>query len=54
LFYLVAAAVRAGGLFNVMFGDRQRLSECFLAGVADELIVGHRNLHTLSMLTIGF
>jgi catechol 2,3-dioxygenase-like lactoylglutathione lyase family enzyme len=44
LFYLMAAAVWAGGLFRVMLGDGQSLRECFLAGVADELIVGHRNL----------
>src|SRR6266851_55236 len=38
LFYLVTAAVRAGGLFRVMLCDGQNLQECFLAGVADELI----------------
>ena len=44
MFYLVAAAVRAGGLFRVMLGEGQSLRECFLAGVADELIVGHTDL----------
>ncbi len=44
LFYLVATAVRAGGLFRVMLCHGQNLRECFHAGVADELIVGHTNL----------
>jgi hypothetical protein len=43
LFYLLTAAVRARGLFRVMLCDGQNLRECFLAGVADELIVRHRN-----------
>ncbi len=45
LFYLVTTAVRAGGLFRVMLGDGQDLRECLLAGVAEKVIVGHRNLH---------
>jgi catechol 2,3-dioxygenase-like lactoylglutathione lyase family enzyme len=44
LFYLVAAAVRAGGLFRVMLGEGQSLRECFFAGLADEIIVGHTDL----------
>jgi hypothetical protein len=44
LFYLVTAAVRAGGLFRVMLCDGQNLRECFLAGVTDELVVGHTDL----------
>jgi len=44
LLYVVTAAVRAGGLFRVMFCDGQSLRECFFAGVADELIVGHTDL----------
>lgn len=41
---LVTAAVRAGGLFRVMLCDGQSLQECFLAGVADKLIMGHTDL----------
>jgi catechol 2,3-dioxygenase-like lactoylglutathione lyase family enzyme len=40
----MAAAVRAGCLFRIVFDDRQSLGECFLAGVADKLIVGHTDL----------
>jgi hypothetical protein len=43
LFYLATTAVRAWGLSRVMLRDGQNLQECFLAGVAEELIVGHRN-----------
>jgi len=45
----VTAAVRAGSLFGVMLSDRQSLQECFLAGVADELIMGHTDLPNLGM-----
>ena len=41
LFYLVAPAVRTGGLFGVVLGEVQDLREGFLAVVADVLIVGH-------------
>src|SRR5260370_28642794 len=41
---LVTATVRAGSLFRVMLCDCQNLRESFLAGVADELIVGHTDL----------
>jgi hypothetical protein len=40
----VTVAVRAGGLFRVMLCDGQNLRKCFLAGVTDELIVGHTDL----------
>jgi catechol 2,3-dioxygenase-like lactoylglutathione lyase family enzyme len=40
----VTAAVRARSLFRIMLRDGQSLQECFLAGVADELIVGHTDL----------
>lgn len=44
----MTAAVRAGGLFHVMLRDGQSLRECLLAGVAEEIIVGHTNLpHSL-------
>jgi hypothetical protein len=51
LVYVVTAAVRAGGLFHIMLCDGQSLRECFLAGVADELIMGHTNL---PMVIAGF
>jgi hypothetical protein len=44
LFYLVTTAVRAGGLFRVMLCYGQNLREGLLAGVAEELIVGHTDL----------
>jgi hypothetical protein len=44
LFYVVTAAVPAGGFFHVMLRDGQSLRECFLAGAADEIVVGHTNL----------
>jgi hypothetical protein len=44
LFYLVTTAVRAGGLSRVMLCHGQSLREWFLAGVAQELIVGHTDL----------
>jgi len=47
LFYLVTAAVRAGSLFRVMLRDGQNRQEGFLAGVADELIMGHTDLPSL-------
>ena len=49
--YLVTAAVRAGGFFRVMLCDGQSLRECFLAGIADELIIGHTDL---PMVIAGF
>jgi hypothetical protein len=51
---LVTAAVRAGSLFRVMLCDGQNLRECFLAGVADELIVGHIDLPQPLMAMAGF
>src|SRR5258705_1182260 len=47
LLNLVTAAVRAGSLFRVMLCDGQSLQECFLAGLADELIMGHTDLPSL-------
>jgi hypothetical protein len=44
LFYLVTTAVRAGCLFRVMLCHGQNLLECFVAGVTEELIVGHTDL----------
>lgn len=44
LFDLVTTAVRTGDLVRVMLCDGQNLRECFFAGVAEELIVGHTNL----------
>jgi hypothetical protein len=51
---LVTAAVRAGSLFRVMLCNGQNLRECFLAGVADELIVGHTDLPSPGMAMAGF
>jgi hypothetical protein len=42
--YPVTTAVRAGCLFRVMLCHGQNLLECFLAGVTEELIVGHTDL----------
>jgi hypothetical protein len=47
LFYLVTTAVRAGGLFLVMLCYGQNFREWLLAGVAEELIVGHTDLTVL-------
>ena len=44
LFYRETAAVWAGGLDPVMLRNGQSFRECFLAGVAEEFIVGHTNL----------
>ena len=44
LFYLATTAMRAGGLFRIMLCDGENLREVLFAGVADELIVGHRHL----------
>ena len=44
LFYLVTTAVWAGGLFGIMLCHGQNLREGLLAGVAEELIVGHTDL----------
>src|ERR1700757_24689 len=41
LLNLATAAVRARSLFGVMLCDGLSRQECFLAGVADELIMGH-------------
>ena len=38
---ILATAVRADDLFLLMFGNGQTLRECFLAGVTEELVVGH-------------
>src|SRR5258708_695592 len=37
----LATAVRAADGFLLMFGNGQTLRECFLAGVTEELVVGH-------------
>jgi hypothetical protein len=44
LFYLVTTAVWAGGLFGIMLCHGQNLREGLLAGIAEELIVGHTDL----------
>src|ERR1700730_3398759 len=44
LLNLATAAVRAGHLFHVVLCDGQSHQECFLAGVADKLIMGHTDL----------
>jgi hypothetical protein len=44
LFNLVTAAVWASGLFRIMLCNGQNLQEGLLAGVAEELIVGHTDL----------
>jgi hypothetical protein len=49
LFYVLAAAMRAGGLLSVMLCDMQNLGEGSFAGVADELIVGHTYLPMISL-----
>jgi hypothetical protein len=36
--------VRAGGFFGIVLCDAQFFRECFLAGVAEELVVGHTDL----------
>jgi hypothetical protein len=51
---LVTAAVRAVSLFRVVLCDGQNLRECLLAGVADELIVGHTDLPSPGMAMAGF
>jgi hypothetical protein len=33
--------VRADGFFDIVLRDGQNLLKCLLAGVADELVVGH-------------
>ena len=38
---ILATAVRADDVFLLMFGNGQTLRECFLAGVTEELVVGH-------------
>jgi hypothetical protein len=38
---ILATAVRADDVFLLMFGNSQTLRECFLAGVTEELVVGH-------------
>jgi hypothetical protein len=42
LFYVIAAAMRTEDFAFLVFGKGQHLGECFLAGVAVELVVGHR------------
>jgi hypothetical protein len=54
LLNIATAAVWAGHLFHVMLCDGQSLQECFLAGVADELIMGHTDLPSLGMAMTGF
>src|ERR1700730_7371406 len=39
---ILAVAVRADDLSLLMFGDGQTLREFFLAGVTEELVVGHQ------------
>ena len=46
---LATAAVRADPLIRVMLCDGQSHQECFLAGVADKLIMGHTDLPSLGM-----
>src|SRR5713101_9909379 len=47
LFYLMTAAVRTGNPAFLMVCERQKLRECFLAGTAEELVVGHGDLPRL-------
>jgi hypothetical protein len=54
LLYLETAAVWAVRLFRVMLCDGLNLRECFLAGFAGELIVGHKDLPWSLMVTTGF
>src|SRR6266478_411788 len=49
LLNLATAAVRAHHLIRVMLCDGQGHQECFMAGVADELIMGHTDLPSLGM-----
>jgi hypothetical protein len=41
LFYIVAAAAWAGHSAFLIVNKSQDLRECFLAGVAEEFVVGH-------------
>jgi hypothetical protein len=41
LLHIVAAAVWAGNSAFLIVNESQDLRECFLAGVAKELVVGH-------------
>jgi hypothetical protein len=47
LFYLMTAAVGAGNPAFLMVCERQSLRECFLAGVTEELVVGHWDLRVV-------
>ena len=38
---ILAAAVRADDLSLLVFGDGQTLRKCLLAGVTEELVLGH-------------
>src|ERR1700738_3646095 len=54
LCYLATTAVRAGGFPDVMLCDGQFLQECFVAGFAEELIVGHTDLPQSLIDASGF
>ena len=44
LLYVVTATMRTYDLALFVFGYREKLGELFLAGLAKEIIVGHKNL----------
>ena len=48
MFYLMTAAVRTGNPAFLMVCERQNLRECFLAGTAEELVVGHWDLRVVA------
>src|ERR1700747_1152110 len=50
LYLFVATAMRTDDLAFVIFGKRQDLGECFLAGVAEKFVVGHMDLPRLVCL----
>ena len=47
MLYLMAAAVGTGNPAFLMVCERQNLRECFLAGVAVELILRHWDLRVV-------
>ena len=47
MLYLMTAAVGTGNPAFFMVCERQNLRECFLAGVAEELVVRHWDLRVV-------
>jgi hypothetical protein len=47
LFYVIAATMRTEDFAFLVFGKRQHLWECFLAGVAVKLILRHWDLRVV-------